>query len=267
MTQGIYRIRNTCTGSCYIGSSAQIEIRLASHKRALKRNANQSLKLQRAWNKYGECYFVFEMLEAVEDLNLLLAREQFWIWRESAHTAGYNILECPGRPTGYRHSPESRARISAALTGRSSPLKGRRLSETHNANAIAARHGGKRSPDTRRRMSEVRKVGLANGSIRLGRTVWTRSMRTSMRAKSLGRVLSADTRAKMAAAKLGKPWTPAQREALADLNKGHVKTAAHRSKLAASTKAFWADPENKARQAAALKAWWARRRAGPGAPA
>ena len=75
---GIYRIRNLLNDKCYYGSSKQIEKRLIRHKRELKNNTHINCVLQRAWDKYGEESFVFEIVEEC-DIDVLLEIEQKYL--------------------------------------------------------------------------------------------------------------------------------------------------------------------------------------------
>ncbi len=76
---GIYSITNTLNGHRYIGSSRNVEHRWAVHRHSLRRGEHHSLILQRAWDKYSEDVFLFEMLEETSDVNVLLALEQTWM--------------------------------------------------------------------------------------------------------------------------------------------------------------------------------------------
>lgn len=51
---GVYRWFNTVNGKSYVGSSANINKRKQEHLKGLTSNNHHSIKLQRAWNKYGE---------------------------------------------------------------------------------------------------------------------------------------------------------------------------------------------------------------------
>jgi group I intron endonuclease len=75
---GIYRIKNLVNGKCYYGSSKQIEKRLSRHKRELKNNIHINCILQRAWDKYGEKNFLFEVVEECDEM-VLLEKEQYYL--------------------------------------------------------------------------------------------------------------------------------------------------------------------------------------------
>jgi group I intron endonuclease len=75
---GIYRIKNLVNSKCYYGSSKQIEKRFDRHIRGLKNNVHVNTILQRAWDKYGEDNFLFEVVEEC-DINVLLETEQKYL--------------------------------------------------------------------------------------------------------------------------------------------------------------------------------------------
>ena len=60
---GIYKIENIINKDCYYGSSKNVEKRLKRHKSELKKNKHINCILQRAWNKYEEENFLFEIVE------------------------------------------------------------------------------------------------------------------------------------------------------------------------------------------------------------
>lgn len=93
MTGGVYQIRCQITGKRYVGSATVFHRRWSLHKFFLRKGAHHSLKLQRAWKKYGEEAFVFEVLENCEKKDLLL-KEQYWIDALSSFCNGYN---CTGK--------------------------------------------------------------------------------------------------------------------------------------------------------------------------
>ncbi len=59
---GVYSILCVKTGKRYIGCSKWVETRMKDHKSDLKRGKHINIHLQRAWEAYGEEYFVFEVL-------------------------------------------------------------------------------------------------------------------------------------------------------------------------------------------------------------
>lgn len=99
MASGIYVIRCKSTGKVYVGSSKDIEVRWYHHKQQLKRGTHHSVKLQRAWDKYGEDDFEFEIVEEVID-GLLTVYEQIYINHYNSPVDGYNILKVAGMARG-----------------------------------------------------------------------------------------------------------------------------------------------------------------------
>lgn len=72
----IYKIENIITKDCYIGSSTQINRRLKEHKTNLFKNKHSNNYLQKAWNKYGEDNFTFEIIKDLKELSELNKNEQ-----------------------------------------------------------------------------------------------------------------------------------------------------------------------------------------------
>jgi len=112
MNSGVYLIRNTLDGKVYVGSSKDLSTRFRSHMYALNSDGHHSVKLQRAWNKYGTDAFVFEKV-VVCSVENLLRYEQIVIDFYKAHTEGYNILCKAGSREGTPHSKEVAAKMKA----------------------------------------------------------------------------------------------------------------------------------------------------------
>lgn len=89
---GIYKITNKVNNKSYIGSSNNIKRRWKQHINLLNKGEHHSIKLQRAWNKYGQDNFKFEILEEC-DVEKLLYLEQFYIDKYKAYFEGYNSKE------------------------------------------------------------------------------------------------------------------------------------------------------------------------------
>jgi len=59
----------------------------------LNKDAHHSIHFQRAWNKYKQESFVFEIIETIQDENNKLTREQYWLdyYKPYKRDIGYNI--------------------------------------------------------------------------------------------------------------------------------------------------------------------------------
>ena len=75
---GIYVIMNVFNKKMYIGSSGNIYNRLQKHFSLLRHNKHENIKLQNSFNKHGEKYFSYHVLEFCYD-TLLLEKEQYYI--------------------------------------------------------------------------------------------------------------------------------------------------------------------------------------------
>lgn len=59
MTAGVYKITCLPAHEFYVGGSANVERRLAQHKRLLNKGRGATLRLQRLWDEFGEAAFAF----------------------------------------------------------------------------------------------------------------------------------------------------------------------------------------------------------------
>ena len=92
MTSGIYQIRNLENGKVYIGQSINIDRRKSEHLRSVRKGTHYNDYLQKAYIKYGEESFSFEVIELC-DKRELNDRERFWInkYRSTDKRKGYNL--------------------------------------------------------------------------------------------------------------------------------------------------------------------------------
>lgn len=90
LIQGIYCIKHSPTNRIYVGSSVNIKYRLRQHWNMLVADAHHSQFLQNAWNKYGYLEFEACVLEIVEDFDVLIDREQYWIDFFDSYKQGFN---------------------------------------------------------------------------------------------------------------------------------------------------------------------------------
>ena len=78
MKTGVYKITNQANDKMYVGSAIDLMNRWYKHKSQLNKNKHHSIKLQRAWNKYGVDNFKFEIIEEC-DKEKLIEIEQYYI--------------------------------------------------------------------------------------------------------------------------------------------------------------------------------------------
>lgn len=138
-SSGIYQIRNTMTGKCYIGSAQCFRIRWGQHRNKLKKSVHHSPHMQHSWNRHGAENFVFEILEICERSELI-AREQAWIDQKRP---AFNVCPVAGSTLGRKFSEETKAKISAKQAGRKHPPRG----DDYRANLSAALKGKKKTEE------------------------------------------------------------------------------------------------------------------------
>ena len=131
---GIYMIKNLANGKFYIGSTINFDSRCRSHFKMLRNNRHYNNYLQNSCNRYGAKNFVFEIIEHVENVEVLLEKEQEYIDKLKP---AYNISPVSKSQLGYKHTKEAKEKISKSSKGR--------------------RKGHKVSEETRKKMSESRK--------------------------------------------------------------------------------------------------------------
>lgn len=116
MKTGVYLITNNANGKVYVGSSTNIGIRHKRHLTALRKGTHHSIKLQRAWLKYGEESFVFRTL-LICNRDTLLAYEQRALDTYDAVKKGYNVLSIAGSSLGLKHKEETKRKLSEMFKG------------------------------------------------------------------------------------------------------------------------------------------------------
>lgn len=129
MNTGIYAIRNITNDKRYIGSTTELNERYYEHKRGLNKGTHFNPYLQKAWNKYGECSFVYETVEYC-DVGVLLDREEYWIKELKSHKSenGYNICRKPrASRLGVKASSETILKMKKSLSGKNHPMWGKHL--------------------------------------------------------------------------------------------------------------------------------------------
>lgn len=117
---GIYKITNTVDNTSYIGKSKDLKTRLRKHKYRLNHGIHHNKFLQRAWDKYGTEFFVFEILEEceIEELDI---RETYYIYTYNSFHKGFNMSVGGEGCPGYKHSQEVKSDMQARNRGKKNP--------------------------------------------------------------------------------------------------------------------------------------------------
>lgn len=110
---GIYVIRNSVTGKCYVGSAANIKKRFSQHRSALSLGNHHNHHLQASWNKHGADSFSFEVLEICQDWTkaIQVAKENHWVKELRPE---YNLTVVAESSLGVKRSNETRERMVLA---------------------------------------------------------------------------------------------------------------------------------------------------------
>ncbi len=123
---GVYKIINNVNNKIYIGSTGNkggFNKRFSQHLELLRKNKHHSIHLQRAWNKYGEKSFKFEIIEIIDNVLMILDREQFYIDNYKSYdiNLGYNICKIAGSSLGIKKTPEQILKMSEFRKGKPIP--------------------------------------------------------------------------------------------------------------------------------------------------
>ena len=168
-TSGIYKITCTVNGKIYVGSAINLYKRLQGHQWELRNNRHTNIYLQRAWNKYGESAFTFEVIELVMPWSRF-DRENYWLktLKPFDKNIGFNTCKTAGEipsQKGRLVSDETRAKMSRAAQNRG--MQPEAIEAMRRANAgkkhtpehiekVAAVHRGKKiKPEQLEKMTEA----------------------------------------------------------------------------------------------------------------
>ena len=155
---GIYTIEVDRPGKAsvfYVGQTVDLIERTKQHLRAFRRGDHDNVPLQRAFNKYGEAAFSFDLVvPVVREKTELTRAEQgtldHFIEQHGADRVRNVMRQCVDSHLGVKRRPESIAKLSASLRGQ------KRTLEQNEANS--RRNLGKTiSAETRAKISETLK--------------------------------------------------------------------------------------------------------------
>jgi len=222
----VYEIRNTISGTFYIGSSANLYERWRAHRKRLRAGTHHNPRLQASWNKHGESAFAFIKLAECERVSDMGVLEDALLQLHRSNAACCNIAAWHDTPM-------------RGVVGDAHPNYGRVMSDEQKALLSKAttrqwevsdpRTGHKHSDETREKIKAKVRAAVADG--RGGRFI-----------------PSEETRAKMSLALKGNKNA-----------KGHVRSEEHRRKLSESQKGnqHWAgkahSEESKAKMGQAVR--------------
>lgn len=112
MTVGIYKLTNLSNGKIYIGQSVNVEDRIYKHKMALKGNYHKNDHLQKAWNKYGEDSFLFELIKSCK-IRYLDRFEKLYIRIHKSMNVKYGYNNDTGGNLNKTLAPQTIEKLSA----------------------------------------------------------------------------------------------------------------------------------------------------------
>lgn len=285
---GVYAITCVTSGKVYVGSAVDLFHRWRGHYHHLKAGTHHCKHLQRAWRKYGANEFTFAVEETCPP-DQLRTREQFHIDAipeklryNSSPTAGSvlgfkmspeTIEKLRNKALGFRHSEETKRKLSEARKGIPTGRSGWRMTEEQRQKLSAAKKGKPLSPDHARKCSECLKRGRERMKAQ-GRTAAHRENQSKARrvlfdeqlTEVKARYLAGETMTRIGA-DLGISRTVVRRgirgKNLYDNSGGIVGrvkrplSQEHREKLSAATRGKPKSPEARANIVAALQARWA----------
>jgi group I intron endonuclease len=197
MKSGIYLIKNIINNKVYIGSAINIDKRWKHHKKDLAKGKHHSCLLQRAWDKYGEQNFKFEIIEEVQNPVHLLSYEQVFLdyYKSYEDDKGYNICKIAGSRYGLKSSKETKQKLREAHIGK-------KFSEEHKKKIKEANVGRKLSQEHKNKLT--------------------------------GKKHSLETKQKLREAHIGKKLSEETKQKLKEINLGKTLSEEHKKKISES---------------------------------
>ena len=161
MKNVVYKIENLKSSHFYIGSAEDFKARRRGHLHQLRKGKHHSPYLQRAFNKYGEDWLQFTVIEHSIADSKLLEGEQYYI---DTLKPQYNIAKVAGSRKGCKMSAESLKRMADDRRGKSIHTVESRaaIAEAKKGNTYGAGNQNKRkvTPEIIQQVAELRASGL-----------------------------------------------------------------------------------------------------------
>ena len=156
---GIYMIKNVVTGDFYVGQSAHLRQRKASHFSDFRKQKHGNPHMQNAYNKYGPDKFIFSTFLLCEPFELTYY-EQALVDKLNPQ---YNIRrECVNSPLGTKRTLEDRKKLSESHSGEKAYWLGKHHSLESRAKMSATRKG---VPTHLHTQEEKDKIAKANTGV------------------------------------------------------------------------------------------------------
>lgn len=119
---GIYKIVNITNNKFYIGSSKIVQTRLQAHRANLRGNRHTNIKLQNAWNKYGEDFFECFLICECSKAELVFKEQQLIDELKPAYNITTEVM---------RNTPSIESRAKQSATAQYQWSNGIRVSATN----------------------------------------------------------------------------------------------------------------------------------------
>jgi group I intron endonuclease len=239
MTTGVYRILNTVTGKSYVGQSQNIEKRWSQHRSDLRNGVHSSVKLQRAFWKYGAEAFVYEICCecSLADIN---SAEQKYMDDLRSHSSGYNTRPNAESNRGHKFSEETLRRMSVAQT----ELLAVRPDVYHRK--VAANRDSLSRPEVRAKIGDSSRAAHARPGAKEARSAAIKNGKATPEAKAITSQAAKQMHAR-----------PEVKARVSAAQKNRMANPRERANMSASVKAAFARPETKANLAAAMRELYA----------
>ena len=193
---GVYAIINTVTWQPYIGRSHDCRWRTRGHLGRLRSGTHENSNLREAASKYGAGKFIAVLLERVDDPDVRIQREQWYIDHTNKWSLNISQNAKGGggfwsidrreshsrRLRGRKHSAEAKAKISRSHVGLrpsdetreklSAWQRGRRLTDEHKKKISEKSLGRRLTPEQRVRQIENGRLATV---LRIGKMRGTRN--------------------------------------------------------------------------------------------
>lgn len=236
-------ILNLLNGKRYIGSAVNLEGRRQGHFSALRKEAHHNIHFQRAFKKYGENAFGWEVLEYVEDPELLLSWEDIYLKMYWPTGLLYNQCPVAGSPmSGRFHTTKTKRKISKIHKGTHRSIETKQKNERALLKLWA-------DEEYRQHQLDI------NPILQKGRD-FSAETKQKMKEASAKRWGDPEQHQKASEAQSKRYEDPEQRRLASEFASKRLEDPKQRQKLSDSARKRWADPKQrqKAREAA-LERW------------